>query len=185
MLKLRRIIIRHASLSFKDRREELFEERIDHLKKMKYNSYKENLEITGEEFSEFLFETTKTSAEFLDIDEATYEASIKECMKKSDNAEEFHEDEEQVRLDVETEGQELLSRERTKELIIERIQMDFESEKKLSQMNPMSREESEQFVHYARQEVLDQIYIKHGVKFTDFNRAMKEYDFDDDEDIKA
>ena len=68
-----------------------------------------------------MFEATKSAAEFLDIDEATYEASIKECMKNSDNAEEFDDDEEQVRLDVDEEGQELLSRERTKELIIEKI----------------------------------------------------------------
>lgn len=121
MLKLRRIIIRHAALAFKDRKDELFEERIEHLKERKYNHYKENLEITGEEFNDIMFEATKTAAEFLDIDEATYEASIKECIKNSDNAEEFQEDEEQVRLDVDTEGQEVLSRERTKELIIERI----------------------------------------------------------------
>ena len=68
-----------------------------------------------------MFEVTKTSAEFLDIDEATYEASIRECVKNPDNAEEFEEDLEAVRLEVDTEGQELLPRQRTKELIIERI----------------------------------------------------------------
>jgi len=37
----------------------------------------------------------------------------------------------------------------------------------------------------ARQQVLDKIYMKHGVRYADFNRALKEYDFEGDEDFPA
>ena len=96
------------------------------------------------------------------------------------------EDEEEVRLEVDTEGKELLTREKTKELLIERIKLDFENEKKLNSMKPMSPDESEHYVYLARQQVLDQIYIQHEIKFTDFNRALKVYDdFEEDDDVKA
>ena len=36
----------------------------------------------------------------------------------------------------------------------------------------------------ARQQVLDHIYIKFGVKFAVLNLSMKEYDFEGDQDIK-
>jgi len=60
------------------------------------------------------------------------------------------EDEEEVRLEVDTEGKELLTREKTKELLIERIKLDFENEKKLNSMKPMSPDESEHYVYLAR-----------------------------------
>ena len=80
LLKLRRIIIKHAALAFMDRKDELFDERIEFLKRKKYNQYKETLETTTEEFSKLMFDVTKTAAEFLDLDESTYEASVRELM---------------------------------------------------------------------------------------------------------
>ena len=185
MLKLRKIIIKHSALAFQERKDELFAERIGHLKNKKYKDYEASLNTIAEEFGKLLFDVTKTGAEFIEVDEATFEASVRELMKDPDCEAEFYEDEETVRLSVETEGKELLSRERTKELIIEKIKMEFESEKKLSDMKLESRRESERIAHLARQQVIDEIYIKHNIKYPDFSRAMKEYDFEDDEDIKA
>lgn len=183
MLKLRKIIIRHAALAFQDRKDELFEERVGHLKNKNYKEYEASLNTISEEFGKLIFEVTKTGAEFIEVDEATFEASVRELMKDPDCEREFYEDEETVRLAVETEGKDLLSRERTKELIIEKIKMEFESEKKLGDMKLESRREGERIAHLARQQVIDEIYLKHNVKYPDFSRAMKEYDFEDDEDI--
>ena len=79
----------------------------------------------------------------------------------------------------------MLSQARTKELILEKIKLEFESERKLAHLKPRSREEAQGIANMARQQVLDQIYLKHDVRYADLNRAMKEYDFDGDEDIKA
>ena len=57
-----------------------------------------------------MFKTTKTAAEFMEIDPATYEASVRELMSNTENERQFYEDEEQIRLDVDTYGRELLSR---------------------------------------------------------------------------
>ena len=57
-----------------------------------------------------MFRSTKIAAEFLELDPATYEASIRELMSNKENQRQFYEDEEQTRLTVETEGKELLSR---------------------------------------------------------------------------
>ena len=44
LLKLRQIIIRYSALAFVERKEELHKQRIDLLKKSKYNEYSECLE---------------------------------------------------------------------------------------------------------------------------------------------
>jgi len=145
------------------------------------------LEQTADEFGKMLFDVTKMAAEFLEFDPSTYEASVKECMSNSEHQQEWYEDEEQVRLDVDTEGNELLTRQRTKELIVEQKNMEWDMEKALGQdRKPKSRDEAQHMAHMARQEVIDKIYIKHGINFADFNRAMRGYDdLYDDEEIKA
>ena len=110
LLKLRRIIIRYAAKAFMERKEELQTERINHLKRKKYSLYKECLQNIGAEFQEVMFKTTKTAAEFLELDPATYEASVRELMSNAEHEDQFYRDEEQERLAVDTEGHELLTR---------------------------------------------------------------------------
>jgi len=116
-------------LAFKDRKEELFEKRLALLRKNRLREYGDCLNQTTDEFSRHLFEATKSAAEFIDLDEATYEASVEDVLRNEETSQQFRSDEEQVRLAVDTEGNELLTRERTKELIIEKINMEFESER--------------------------------------------------------
>jgi len=76
MIKLRQIIIRHASYAFLERKEELFKARLGLLKQARWQEYGDCLADTADEFANHLFEATKTSAEFIDLDPATFEASV-------------------------------------------------------------------------------------------------------------
>ena len=79
MLALRKIIIKHAAYAFMTRKEELFQARLGLLKQARWQEYSECLRATQDEFAHHIFEQTKTAAEFIDLDPATYEASVRDC----------------------------------------------------------------------------------------------------------
>ena len=56
-----------------------------------------------------------------------------------------------MRLLVDTEGNEILTKERTKELIMIKIKLEFESETKLMHLRPQSQEEAQGIAQMARQ----------------------------------
>ena len=62
--------------------------------------------------------------------------------------------------------------------------MEFESEKRLAPYTPKSQQEQMQVVAIEKTKVMDQLYIKYGVKAVDLIRANGEMNIDDDDEIK-
>ena len=77
------------------------------------------------------------------------------------------EDDENIRMRCEKARPNALSREKAKEIVIQKIKMEFETEKKLSAMNIQSQQQAQVIVMVERTRVMDRIYIQHKVKLAD------------------
>ena len=71
------------------------------------------------------------AAEFIDLDEANFEASMKEAVQNPEIVKQMKEDDESVRVRVEKPRPNALTKEKAKEIVIQKIKMEFETEKKL------------------------------------------------------
>lgn len=77
------------------------------------------------------FEATKLAAEFIELDEENFEASMRQAAADPECAKMMHENDENVRLLVEP-VTDKLTKEKAKQILMEKTQMEFDAEKKLS-----------------------------------------------------
>ena len=77
-----------------------------------------------------------------------------------------------------------ITRDELKQITLEKIKMEFESEKRLAPYTPKSQQEQMQVVAIEKTKVMDQIYMKYGFKAVDLIRANEEMSVDDDNEIK-
>lgn len=82
-------------------------------------------------------------------------------------AQTIEENENNVRLVVEDKDSQELSEDKARALLIEKIRLEFESEKKTAHIKPQSEEEAQNIVMIERTKVIDKLYMKHGVKYAD------------------
>lgn len=95
------------------------------------------------------------------------------------------EDEEGVRMLCETPRDLGLNRNQVKAIVIEKMKMEFESEKKLANVQARSQQQAQQIVMFERTKIMDQVYMKHDIKLAELQSLHKEHDLDNDDDIKA
>ena len=97
-------------------------------------------------------------------------------------------DEETVRVIVERAGKSPVpsaSREQVKQILMYKAKLEGESIKKLASVK-LSAETDEKVVQMIeRSRILDTIFLKYGMKAVDLIHATKEYDLDNDLDVKA
>lgn len=84
---------------------------------------------------------TKLAAEFIDLDEANFEASMNAAMSDPEIAKQLKTDDENVRTRAEP-AKDNLSKDKAKQILIEKIKMEFETERKLSTLQLRSQEEA-------------------------------------------
>ena len=96
------------------------------------------------------------------------------------------EDDENVRVRCEKpDPSKKLSKEKAKQILIQKIKMEFESEKKLSSLQIQSQQQAQVIVMVERTRVMDKLFIEHNVKLADLQRAIVEYDLENDNDVKS
>ena len=135
MLKLKRVIGKFSYLAFLDCKEKMMEERIGYLKNNKEKEYQQMIMKAAQKFGKLQFEVTKMAAEFIDLDEVNFEASMKEAVKDEAIVKQMKEDDENVRMRCEKpRPNAALSKEKAKEIVIQKIKMEFETEKKMSSL---------------------------------------------------
>lgn len=80
MVRLKRVIGKFAYLAFVECKEMMMRERIGYLKENKEKEYQEMIMKAAQKFAQLQFEVTRTAAEFIDLDEGNFEASMKEAV---------------------------------------------------------------------------------------------------------
>ena len=71
---------------------------------------------------------------------------------------------------------------------MEKMSLEFECEKKLQNMQARNEQEAQTIVMVERTKVMDQIYMKHDVRFIDILHAQKKHgleNIEDDEELKT
>ena len=94
MLKLKRVIGKFAYLAFMECKEKMMEERIGYLQQNKEKEYQQMIQKAAQRFAKLQFEVTKMAAEFIDLDEANFEASMKQAMQNPEIVKQMKEDDE-------------------------------------------------------------------------------------------
>lgn len=79
LIKLKQLMAKYTYMAFRNRREELLELRLDALRANRLRDYNELVFMAGDEYEEYAFHVTKLAAEFIDLDEENYEASMREA----------------------------------------------------------------------------------------------------------
>ena len=95
------------------------------------------------------------------------------------------EDDENIRMRCEKARPNTLTKEKAKEIVIQKIKMEFETEKKLSALNIQSQQQAQMIVMVERTRVMDRIYMEHKVKLVELQHAINEFDLDNDDDVKS
>ena len=138
----------------------------------------------AQKFGKLQFEVTKLAAEFIDLDEANFEASMKEAVKDEEIVKQMKADDEGVRMRCEKPRPNSLTRDQAKKIVIQKIKMEFETEKKLASLQIASQQQAQMIVMVERTRVMDKIFIEHKVKLADLQRAIVEFDLENDDDVK-
>ena len=106
------------------------------------------------------------------------------AMSDPEIAKQLKSDDENVRTRAEP-AKDNLSKDKAKQILIEKIKMEFETERKLSTLQLRSQEEAQAIVMIERTRVMDQLYMKYQVKLGDLQHAINKYDLENDEECKT
>ena len=128
----------------------------------------------------------RIAADFIDLNEANFEASRKVAMLDSKVTMQLKADEENVRVRSEP-AKNNLTQDKARQIYIEKIKLEFEAERKLStdQLQVSSQEQAQQIAMILRTKVMDELYMKYSVKLGDLQHAIKKFDLDNDEECKT
>lgn len=90
---------------------------------------------------------------------------MKIAMQDKGTLEQIKKDDEGQRIACEPKKD--VSKDLAKRVLLEKIQLEFESERKLASFQPRNQQEAQIIVLIERTKVMDQLYLKHGVKLVD------------------
>ena len=130
-----------------------------------------------------MIKITQLAAEYIDLDESNFESSFKEAMADPATQEEMKKNDEMVRLLVEPDTA-ALSKEKAREILMEKIQMEFDAEARLLNLQVNSQQEAQSVQMVERTKIMDTLYMKHNVRLADLLFANKKYDTENDEEVK-
>ena len=81
------------------------------------------------------------AAEFIELDSESFAGSIKEVQENPEYSQQFQKDVEQVRMRNDAVSAKKITRDELKQITLEKIKMEFESEKRLAPYTPKSQQE--------------------------------------------
>ena len=76
MVRFKKIVGKHTYLAYRDRKEEVMQERLEHYKAKRLQQYGQCIVMAAQEFQKMMVETTQKAAEFIDLDESNFAASM-------------------------------------------------------------------------------------------------------------
>ena len=135
------------------------------------------------EYGTALKEATKEALAFLKIDEGCYDQSFILAQASPEVFERLHKREEEVRLEIDRPRDIKLTREQVKEIYMEKLDLDMETDIRLAEVRVETELQAQQLVMISRTETMDILYLKHGLKMSDLLRSVSEHNLNEDDDI--
>ena len=169
MIKLKKIIGKHTYIAYRDRKEEVMNERLEHFKKGQMGPYSQCIIKAAQEFQKLMIEVTKTAAEFIDLDENNFQVSMQDALSDPKTVEEMKKNDENVRLEVEEINE--LTKEKALEIYKDKTDLEQECEEKMTKIpkprNPQDQQKFQGMVMIERTQIMDKLYLKHKVRMAD------------------
>jgi len=184
MVVLKKIITKHTCINFRLRKEELMKKRLKAFKKQNWPEFQKLILLAKSEFQRLMVEVTQLAGEFLELDESTFEASLKEAMQDPSTLRTMGINDEMLRTEIDGENK-TLTADLAKAIIIEKINIEFEKEASMTSVRPNSQHEADMIQLVERTKIADQLYLKHGYKLAELEWADKKFGIHNDPDVQA
>ena len=164
-IKFIMIVEKHSILSFKPHRNTLQTKRIEALKAKNMKEYGMIINEAGMLHSKVVFEVRKIAAVTINLSKASYEYSMQEAQENAETMAALKEQTTAQRLALDLdESEEALTQEKAKEIILEKIALEFAGEKRLANLPPMQKDPRmiQTMFLMERTKSADEISIKFG-----------------------
>ena len=182
---MRKITNYHTYKAFVPKKESLLAERLQHLKANNMQGYAKCISLHQQTYRKYIGLFSKLAADHLRMDEQNFTASEKEAMKVPAIAKAINEDEDLVRIRVEGKKEILFSKDEMKAIVLEKLKLESAAARKLALMQSKNSQEALCFFMIEQTKVLDLIFMKHKLRTVELLQAVREYDLENDPDVKA
>lgn len=187
MIRLKKVIGKHTYVAYRDRKEEVMQERLEHFRAKRMGPYSQCIVKAAQEFQKLMIETTRVAAEYIDLDESNFQASMQDALSDPAAVEEMKRNDENVRLDVE--DVKPLTREKAIAIAKDKIDYEQETEQRMAKIpkptTPQEQQKIQGLIMIERTQIMDRIFVKHGVRMADMLAAEKEFKLDQDPELIA
>lgn len=160
-VRFRYVIGTQSYRNFIPRKEELMNERFSHINHGREKEYQMTIRKAQEDYGKVNTMVTQIAAEFVGLNQQTFQSSMELAHAIPEIVAQMKKDDEEVRLRAEPPSANPLTKEQAKAIIIEKLQMESENQKKFATFQPKSQEEANQIMAVERTRVMDKIYMKH------------------------
>lgn len=151
----------------------------------KDDEYVKLIRKAGLEYNQLGQISTQEACEYIEMGEANYVSSFKNCEKRPEIMRQIQENEMSVRDSAEPQGEIKFSKEELKKIHMEKVEMEFDMETKMSKVMVPSKQEAQQLMMMERTKIMDKLYVKYNVKLVDLMRGFKKYELENDTDVKT
>ena len=160
-------------------------ERLRFIRNNDGKGYAEAIQRQAKVYTQLRQEMTKVAIEVLDVDEITFRQSHEEAQKSPHIAKALAYDEDTARLRVEPRQTLTRSKDDYKKMLLDKTRMEEAMYKKLASMQAKNSAEANFFNMVEHTRVMDLMFIKYRVRITELLQAVKDFDLENDPEIKA
>ena len=137
-VRFRYVIGTQSYRNFIPRKEELMNERFSHINHGREKEYQMTIRKAQEDYGKVNTMVTQIAAEFVGLNQQTFQSSMELAHAIPEIVAQMKKDDEEVRLRAEPPSANPLTKEQAKAIIIEKLQMESENQKKFATFQPKS-----------------------------------------------
>jgi len=185
-IELRNTIHKCAHTEFRERKEELMNERIGFFREQNWQEYAKRIGMATQEFTRLIEERSQQACTHLGMDLQAYAIMNRTAMTTQAFAQkiQLHDAQLARSFDVPADNKYPESKEEIKAIMMDKIKLEGENNLRLASMSAQNQQQIAQIAMIERTKVLDSIYVKHGLKINYIMSAAQHYGLQTDEDLK-
>ena len=187
-VKLKQVIGKHAHQQLSKESIQLWKDRIEALKAEKEELYRERVIWGLQRYGHYLQQVTTMALQVTGKNKEDYDKSMQLATQVPQCLKQLQQDElenELISEQTPDEPEPSLTKEKAKSIYVKKLKTEFEADKKIANFKLDNKPEEIQFLALVEvTRINDQIFIDHGVRKSSLQRAIKEFDLDDDKDVK-
>lgn len=181
-LHLRRILSEQVLIEFKDKKEELMNQRLAAFQNRDQRTYMTKIQEASQEYLKLLGKKQQQALNFLEISEPNFKSAYEQVMMDPVMKQRLQDEDDQIKMNMEKKDVKE-SKSEIKAMWLEKLRMEGMLQERMLKMGGQSQQQVQQITLIEKTKILDEIYLKHKVKLHYLMHAVKHYELDKDEDV--